>query len=48
MNDIKKEYDKIKITQKGIEFLQENSVMQKAKNFLLASTESIKRLIQFI
>ena len=42
------EYDNIKITQKGIEYLQENSLMQKVKRFLLESNDIISDLINLI
>ena len=42
------EYSDIKITQKGIEYLCENSMMQKSKKILLESTDIVGKLIKFI
>lgn len=42
------DYGDISITQKGIEFLLENSRMQKVKKFLIETTKDIAELISIV
>lgn len=42
------EYEQLEITQKGIEFLQDNSKMRKVKEFLLESVDAAASLINIV
>ena len=42
------EYEELEITQKGIEFLEDNSKMRKVKGFLLESVDIVAKLINIV